>query len=94
MKYSGPFYVIDGCDYAWAIADSVNIADKFQYHYAPVSFRDEVLPQVKIKRLLIPNSYPEKTKVNEVSEVRFNSRRFLAIRITPNRNVVDIKRVK
>lgn len=94
MKYSGPFYVIDGCDYAWAIADSVNIADKFQYHYAPVSFRDEVLPQVKIKRLLIPNSYPEKTKVNEVSEIRFNSRRFLAIRITPNRNVVDIKRVK
>ena len=94
MKYSGPFYVIDGCDYAWAIADSVNVADKFEYHYSPVSFHDEVLPQVKVKRLLMPYSYPMKSMVNQVSEVLYNSRRFLAIRITPNRNVVDIKRVK
>ena len=94
IKYTGPFYMIEGCDYAWAIADSVNFADKFEYHYAPVSFSDDVLPQVKVKRLLMPNSYPKKSLVNEVSELSFNSRRFLAIRLTPNRNVVDIKRVK
>lgn len=94
LKYSGPFYKIDGCDYAWAFADSVNATDVFELHYAPVSFTDDVLPQVKLKRLFKSDKYSEKSKVNEISRVPFKSREFLAIKLTPNRNVVDIKCVE
>ena len=94
LKYSGPFYTLEGCDYAWALVNSVNEADKFEFNYAPVSFADDVLPQVKLKRLLLPNKYSTKSRVGEISKVSFNSCEFFAIRLTPNRNVVDIKRIE
>ena len=90
-KFSGPFYSIDGCNYAWAYADSVDDNDIFQYCYNPVSFSDEAPLHVKFKRWLIPESYSLNESVNEINEVIYNSRRFLAIRITPMRSVVDIK---
>ena len=93
IKYSGPFYSIEGCNYAWAYAETVDKTDQFQYCYGRVSFADEAPLHVKFKRWLIPESYSLKENVNEINEVIFNSRKFLAIRITPMRDVVDIKRI-
>lgn len=93
VKYSGPFYAIDGCDYAWALADSVDSKDSFEFNYAPVAFSDEGSLLVKFKRLLIPDSYPSKEIITEINNVDFDSRKFLAIKITPMRSVIDIKYV-
>ncbi len=93
VKYSGPFYAIEGCDYAWALADSVADKDAFEFNYAPVAFSDEGSLLVKLKRLMIPDSYPLKQMITEINNVDFNSRKFLAIKITPMRSVVDIKSV-
>jgi hypothetical protein len=48
---------------------------------------------MKVKRLMTPNSYPEKSLVGDMTEVTFKSRKFMAIKITSMRNVVDIKGV-
>ena len=46
---------------------------------------------MKVKRLFLPNSYPSNEFVEEIMDVTFNSKKFLSIKITPMRNVVDIK---
>ena len=94
IMYSGPFYSINGCEYAWALADSVRKEDIFEFYFTPVSFFDEVPILMKFKRLISPSSYPNKDKVTEINEVTFSSNKFLAIKINEMRNVVDIKRVK
>lgn len=92
VNYSGPFYTKDGCSYAWADADSVK-CEKYEFVYSPVSFSDNVPILMKVKRLMTPNSYPEKSLVGDMTEVTFKSRKFMAIKITSMRNVVDIKPV-
>ena len=93
VKYSGPFYAIDGSIYAWALSDSVDENEKFEFHFDPVSFSDDVPLVMKFKRLIKPFSYPDRGEVLEINEVIYNSRKFLAIKIPPMRNVVDIKGV-
>ncbi len=91
-RFSGPFYATEGCEYVWALADSVK-GESFEFVYTPVGFSDNVPLLMKIKRYLKPEIYPVTGPVEEINEVIFNSRKFLAIRITPMRDVVDIKPV-
>lgn len=94
IMYSGPFYSIKGCEYAWALADSVRKEDVFEIYFTPVSFSDEVPILMKFKRFIYPSSYSNKDKVTEINEVTFSSCKFLAIKINEKRNIIDIKRVK
>lgn len=93
IMYSGPFYAIPGSNYAWALADSVDGNEKFEFYFSPVSFSDDVPMLMKFKRLIKPLTYPNSGEILEVNEVIYNSRKYLAIKIPPMRNVVDIKGV-
>lgn len=85
LKFSGPFYAINGGEYAWAIKDSVQ-EKSFEYICSSENMHKDADSSLN-------KAYIERIPVKKMVEVNLDSRKFLAIKIPPMRNVVDIKGV-